>query len=394
MKKVKILHVENSCWDIYKFRTPMLEQMKEMGMEVILVAPLDEYFGRIDTALYDGYIETNTLKAQRISPLADLRYLLELKKILLREKPDLALFYTIKPSIYGGFASQWTGTTAIAFLTGLGYTFYNGKFLRRLVTWMSKKAFRRLEKVVVLNKDDRQKLIETGVCGPEKLFILPSEGIDTIHFNPMPKTNNSDKFIFLFIGRLIAAKGIRELIAATKVLKSEGLNFECWIVGDFNYANPSVISQKELNTWIAEKYIRYLGPTDDVRQFIRNADVIVLPSHFYEGKPRVLQEAMAMAKPIITTFTPGCREMVIHGENGLLVPPGDAMALSEAMRYMMELPKEAIENMGINGLKLVESNYSEIICKSIFKTIILHSLNTNEKKIEDKLSKVGTTEIM
>lgn len=99
MKKVKILHVENSCWDVYKFRTPFLEQMKEMGMEVILVAPLDEYLGRIDTALYDGFIEVKTLKAQHISPLSDLRYIFELKKILRREKPDLALFYTIKPSI-------------------------------------------------------------------------------------------------------------------------------------------------------------------------------------------------------------------------------------------------------------------------------------------------------
>lgn len=369
MKKVKILHVENSCWDVYKFRTPFLEQMKEMGMEVILVAPLDEYLGRIDTALYDGFIEVKTLKAQHISPLSDLRYIFELKKILRREKPDLALFYTIKPSIYGGLASQWTGTPAIVFLTGLGYAFYNGRWLMHFVTWLSKKAFGKLKKVVVYNDDDGKRLSRLNIISSKKQCLIPSSGVDTTLFVPSLPNERSNTFVFLYIGRLIATKGLRELVAATEMLKNSDLSLECWLVGDHSFSNPFVIPKREVNDWVSKGLVRYFGATDDVRKYIRKADVVVLPS-YGEGKPKVLQEAMAMAKPIITTFTPGCREMVIHGENGLLVPPGDAMALSEAMRYMMELPPSTLEAMGRKGREIVVDRYSTSVTKQHFARLL------------------------
>ncbi len=373
MKKAKILHVENSCWDIYKFRTPFLEAMKEMGMEVILAAPLDEYFGRIDEKLYDEFVEIRNLKAQSIAPLRDLRYLLELKKLLQRVSPDLTLFFTIKPGIYGGIASQWTRTPAMVFLTGLGYTFYNGTILRRIVTTLSKLAYRRIEKLVVLNEDDKARLTELKIVKPEKIFIQPAEGVDVDHFSPLPKTIHNGKFIFLFIGRLIATKGLRELVEAVKILKTERDDFECWIVGDQSFSNPSVISRREVHSWVTKQYVRYFGATDDVRQYIRNADVVVLPSHG-EGKPRVLQEAMAMAKPVITTSTSGCRELVNHHESGLLVPPCKPYALTEAMRYMVELPGAKLEAMGCKGQQIVLERYATEVTKRHFAKLLNESI--------------------
>ena len=383
----KILHVENSCWDIFNFRQPFLEQMKEMGMEVVLVAPLDQYYQRIDRTLFDKFIRIKHLRAQSVSPFRDLGYLLELKNILASEKPDLAMFYTIKPCIYGGFASQWTATPAISVLTGLGYSFYQGGPLKKIASTLCKLAFRQLKKLVVLNEDDRNQLVDLGIVKPESMFIQPAEGVDLEYFSPAPKITGKDKFIFLYIGRLIGIKGLRELVEAVKILKSERDDFECWLVGDQSFSNPSVISKREVNEWVLRNYVCYFGATDDVRTYLRSADVVVLPSKA-EGKPKVLQEAMAMEKPLITTLSAGCREMVEHGENGLLVPHSNAAALAEAMRYMMDLPAKELREMGQKSRSIVMQRYEKSVTKDIFKKLLTQVLNlepqaagtfTNEK---------------
>lgn len=237
------------------------------------------------------------------------------------------------------------------------------------VTWLSKKAFGKLKKVVVYNDDDGKRLSRLNIISSKKQCLIPSSGVDTTLFVPSLPNERSNTFVFLYIGRLIATKGLRELVAATEMLKNSDLSLECWLVGDHSFSNPSVIPKREVNDWVSKGLVRYFGATDDVRKYIRKADVVVLPS-YGEGKPKVLQEAMAMAKPIITTFTPGCREMVIHGENGLLVPPGDAMALSEAMRYMMELPPSTLEAMGRKGREIVVDRYSTSVTKQHFARLL------------------------
>lgn len=372
-RTIQVLHVENSCWDIYKFRLPFLEQMKEMGMRIVLAAPLDEYFSRIDRNLYDHFIEITHLNAHNVAPIRDLFYLLELKNLLKETKPDLALFFTIKPSIYGGLASQWVPTRTICFLTGLGYTFSKEGILKRIVSNLGKIAFRNIQKLVVLNEDDRRQLLSLGLVNARQLFVQPAEGVDTAHFFPKEKNEFNKEFTFLFIGRLLATKGLRELARASALLKSRGLKFDCRIVGDHAFANPSAIGFKEINRWVKNGQVSYYGATDDVRQYIRNADVVVLPS-YAEGKPKVLQEAMAMCKPVITTRTPGCREMVIHGANGLLVPPGNGEALAEAMEFIMNLTEKELQAMGLRGREIVEQRYSTQVTKAIFRHLLAQVL--------------------
>lgn len=368
--KTEVLHVENSCWDIYKFRLPFLEQMKEMGMRVILAAPMDEYFNKIDNSLYDDFIELTQLEPQKISPYKDLRFLLELKNILKKTQPDLALFFTIKPSIYGGLATQWIPTKAVCFLTGLGYSFYRQGLLKSIVGALGKVAFKKIQKLVVLNEDDQHQLLSLGLAKPDQLFVQPAEGVDTSHFYPLEKGEPNNRFTFLFIGRLIATKGLRELAKASEILKNRGRSFECRIVGDHAFANPSAISFNEINNWVKQGLVSYMGATDDVRQHIRNADVVVLPSHRAEGKPKVLQEAMAMAKPIITTQTPGCREMVVNGKNGVLVPHGNPAALADAMEFLMDVPLKQLEEMGKLSREIVEQRYATSVTKPIFKSLL------------------------
>lgn len=367
MKK-KIAIVDNSTWNIYNFRLSLITRLKQDGYRVVVIAPVDEYILYLNESYFTRHIPLKFLSPQNKNPFKDLLLTWELYRIYKEEQPDLILHYTIKPNIFGNIAAAMARIPAISTITGLGYSFLHKGLINRLVPKLYKLAFRSIQKVVFYNPDDLQLFVNRKILPPGKGTIIPGSGVNTDHFYPVPKKAHA-RFVFLFIGRLLYDKGLREFVEAARHVKQIIPQAECWVLGELNSRNPAAISKTDLLNWIEEKHIRYFGVTRDVRLFIRKADAIVLPS-YREGIPRSILEAMAMSKPIITTSVAGCKETVEQDKNGFIVPARDALSLAEAMTKLYHLSAEELNAMGdYSRQKAVEEFDIRIIAKHYLKLI-------------------------
>src|SRR5690606_28457700 len=259
--------------------------------------------------------------------------------------------------IYGTAAATMLGIPVVNNVSGLGTIIMKDNFVNKLAKMMYKWAFRYPKKVFFQNSDDRELFVKKGLIKPEITELVPGSGIDLSHF--IPKTFKKNKeFTFLLISRLIYDKGIIEYVEAIKTLKSKGIQAKFQLLGAPDPSHKRGITTKMLEQWINSNIVEYLGTTDDVRQFIDQADCIVLPS-YREGTPRTLLEAASSGKPIVATNVPGCNHVVENNYNGFLCNLKDAEDLSGKMYDMLRLNEEALQLMGENGRKKVESQFDE-----------------------------------
>lgn len=363
----KIVLIGNSAWNLWNFRRAFIEMLLQNNFQVVCLAPDDPFSELLCTLEGVTFIPLRRLSRKSLSPLGNFYTFLEITRLLRREKPVLALFYTIKPNIFGGLAAWISGTTAIANIEGMGYAATAPGFFRRLVFVLYRFAFRFVKKVVFLNDDDRAVFLKQHVVAPDKTQVIKGTGIDVHHFSP-PETQSQEP-VFLFVGRLLSDKGIREFESAAVQVKAAFPRARFQILGNIDPGNPASIQSEELQQWIEKQCIEYLGQSDDVRPFISAAAVVVLPS-YREGIPRVLLEGMALGKPIITTDTVGCKETIEHEKNGFMIPAKDAAALAAAMIRFLQLPPEQQLQMGQFGRRKVLHEFSnEVILPQYFQLI-------------------------
>lgn len=275
-----------------------------------------------------------------LNPKEDLKTLVSFRKLFKTKKPDTILAYTIKPVIWGAFASSIVPNARFfALITGLGFAFQRGDWkknlLVKLVVLLYKTALKSADKVIFQNPDNRQVFIDLGIVPKEKTIVVNGSGVDVSYFD-IKSLPDSPRF--LLIARLLGDKGIREYIQAAKLVKQTYRNAVFQLVGPVD-PSPNGISIEELESLNDTNAVEYLGSTDDVRPFIENCSVFVLPS-YHEGLPRTVLEAMATGRPILTTDVPGCRETVVNGENGWLVEKGNAEQLAEKMIWLIENQSE------------------------------------------------------
>ncbi|MFN3869915.1 MAG: glycosyltransferase, partial [Aquificaceae bacterium] len=216
------------------------------------------------------------------------------------------------------------------------------------------------QRVVFQNYEDMNLFIEKALIDKDKTVIIKGSGVDIKYFSPeYCQEEVKDTFIFLMVSRLLWDKGVKEFVEAGRLLKKRyGDSIELWLLGPLDKGNPSSVSEEDLKRWIKEGLVKYLGVAEDVRPYMCKANCVVLPS-YREGVPRSLLEAMAMAKPIITTDSPGCREVCKDGENGFLVRARDVESLFKAMERMYNLSREEREEMGRRGRQLALEEFSE-----------------------------------
>jgi len=355
--QLKIAIVVNTAWNIVNFRLGLIKALLNAGHEVVAIAPEDEYVSKIE-AIGCRFIPLQTLERKGTNPIKDMRLVHELYRIYKNEKIDLALQYTIKPNIYGTFAASLAGIKTISTVTGLGYSFISTGWVSRIAKSLYKRAFRRSTLVAFQNNDDRKLFIDIGLTSKEKTILIKGSGIRTDYFIPMEKTEVNNNFVFLFVGRLLFDKGIQEFMEAAKKIHQNYPNAQFWIVGAIDEGNPSSVNQVLLDQYISEGFIKYFGPSDQVREMMRNCDVVVLPS-YREGLPRVMLEALSMAIPVITTDAPGCRETVIDKKNGYMVPIKDVEALELAMEKMLNHSTEELLEMGQIGRAMALKEFDE-----------------------------------
>ena len=282
-------------------------------------------------------------------------------------KPDVLLQYTIKPNIYGSMAAGMLGIPVISNISGLGTVFLNDSLSSKVARFLYKVALRVPKKVFYQNAHDRELFVKSKLVKESKTDLLPGSGIDTEKFKPLKDSvKDSQKPLqFLFIARLVKDKGLVEYVDAARQLMrktpstiNHQPSTECAILGAFYPGNPTAITEDEMKVWEEEGSVKYIGTSDDVKFVISEADCIVLPS-YREGLSRVLLEAASMAKPIITTNVPGCKEVVDDSINGYLCEVKDADSLAEQMEKMIFLSNEERIEMGLKGREKVIREFDE-----------------------------------
>lgn len=295
-----------------------------------------------------------------MNPLADLAYVRSLVELFRSRQPDLVLAYTPKPVIWGTIAARMAGVPRIvAMVTGLGYAFtppsrpnLKHAFANLAARVLYRIALPRADHVLFQNPDDCILFKSRGFTpGPNRVGVTAGSGIDLRHFPPSPPP---DQPSFLMLARLLGAKGVREYAVAARRLKARHPAVDFRLAGSFD-PGPDGISPAEISDCV-EGGISYLGNLNDVRSAISEAAIYVLPSSYREGTPRSILEALATGRPVITTDTPGCRETVVDGKNGFLIPPRDASALEQAMERFILAP-DLIPLMAAESLELARRKY-------------------------------------
>ena len=345
----------NSDWNIANFRQGLIRAMRSAGYEPVVMAPKDPAAEARMAALGVQRIPVRIERSGR-NPLADARLLLEYKRLLGKLRPAAYLGFTIKPNIYGSLAAASLGIPAIPNVSGLGTAFIRRGMLQQIVTRLYRVAFSRCPVVFFQNDEDRQLFVDRGIVEDRQARVLPGSGVDLEHFTPRPPTNGPPAF--LLVGRLLRDKGVREFVGAARALSPMLTGSRFQLLGPIDQANRTAITRAQLDDWVADGVVEYLGVTDDVRPYMAKATAVVLPS-YREGLPRSLLEAAAMERPLIAADVPGCRDVVEDGVNGYLCDPRDSRSLASAMRRMAALSPAERLAMGQAGRRKVQEQFGE-----------------------------------
>lgn len=357
---MRVLVLSSMAQSLLNFRGQLLAAMVGEGHEVVACAPdRDPVVEARLAAMGIRFAQTKMSRAGS-NPLLDLNTLAEYMELILKERPGVILAYTQKPIIYGGLACRLAGGCRFyALISGLGYVFSpaakHRRLLRTLVRKLYSLALKRAQAIFVFNSDDRPELLRQGIVNKwQNVVQVPGSGVDLNHFRAEPVRPGPPTF--LMIARLMRDKGLQQYVDAARIVRRHYPDVRFHLIGKFEEANPTGISRAELDEWLQEGAITFLGATDDVRPYLAEASVFVLPSFYREGLPRTILEAMASGRAIVTTDMPGCRDPIEHGVNGFLVRPESSEDLAAALLRFVEKP-ELIEQMGRASRKIAEARY-------------------------------------
>ena len=259
------------------------------------------------------------------------------------QRPDVVLHFTAKPNIYGSLAASLRGIPSIPTVTGLGHGFMQGSWLRLLLRCGYFMAFRQKSMVFFHNQDDRRYFHRLRIVHFDRSAVVPGSGVDVQHFAQAPLPDRGP-FRITCVARMIETKGIRDLISALRIVQEEGVSVSCTLVGPLVPGHPRAIPPEDIRSWEREGLVKYLGHQLDVRPYLRESHLFVLPS-YSEGMPRAVLEAMAVGRPILTTLATGCAE-AIDLSCGWLVPPRSPRRMAYVLRQAATASPETLARMG------------------------------------------------
>jgi N,N'-diacetylbacillosaminyl-diphospho-undecaprenol alpha-1,3-N-acetylgalactosaminyltransferase len=389
--KRNIGYLSNLDYNLYLFRLPIMLKMLEKGWKVYAICPKGKVSGKFNDYGIE-HINFN-LERRSLNPFAEVYTIYKLYKILKNLKVDILNTFTSKPNIYGTLAGRLSRIPIIINLVeGLG-SFYvednlKAKLIRKIIEILYTFSFRISNKVIVINPDDMFYLIKKRILQEKKAFLIKSVGVDTNEYSSEKIDNiiikslqknlnlNDNQIIVLMIARLLIHKGVLEYIKAAEILKEKyKKKVEFLLVGEFEPGNLYNVSKDILDSYIKKGTVKFLGWRDDIKDLLALCDIFVLPS-YREGIPRTILEAESMGKPIVTTNTIGCKEVVENEKNGYLVPIKDVQALSDAIEKLI-LDSDLRKKYGNYSRQKAVSEYE--INKIIEKYMELYKTLLNEK---------------
>lgn len=371
-KSRKLLFIGNSAKEFKIFRGELVKFLLSHDFEISIVIPFTDNEADLIEGVSYSFIRMNRQGTNLFTEFSSFR---QVYRAIKYNKPDFVISYTIKPNIYGAIAGKLLGVPSVSNITGFGSLFITRSWINPLVKTIYRFALWLNIAVVVLNREDRDELIEKKFVANEKVFLINGEGVNEVYFdakNFAEKESGQSRFIFLFIGRIIKEKGILEYIEAARLFtdSNPGQAVLFRIIGDIDTGNRSAVPEDVFLRLVESvRSVQYLGYHKNIGKQIAEADCIVQPS-YREGVPRVLLEAAALSKPIVASDVVGCREIVKHGYNGLLCKPADPAALAAAMLEICRLPDSRLTEMGENGRKMILSTFSSTIINAKYLDII------------------------
>lgn len=364
MKKVVI--TINTTWNIFNFRLGLIKKLQKEGYKIYAVSPTDNYVENLtDIGVKHYHIN---IDQKGTNPVKDLKIFKEYKKIYKEVQPDIILSYTIKPNIYSTLAAGRLKIPVINNISGLGTLFIKITIFSYIAKLLYKIALRKSTHTFFQNNDDAKLFLNSKLITKNKISVIPGSGVNTEIFQTQRKKNKGK--IFLFIGRLIGDKGVREYLDAAKSIITEHTDIKFWIVGELGYNNKTALKKEELESY-TENYpqIEYLGKTNDIVSVLEKVDVMVLPS-YREGLSKSLIEAAAMSLPIITSDVTGCREVVTEGVNGFLCDVKSTESLRNRIQDMIQVTEKERIKFGLASRKIAEQEFSEKIVISNYLQVI------------------------
>lgn len=362
---MKIAVLSSHTPSLFWFRIDMMKSFINCGCEVFAVGNEDE--SKWEEKFLEQGITYKKIFVRRngVNPIDDLKTLLSIKKVLKEIQPDKLFTYQAKTVIYGGIVANQLGITEVyPLIAGMGSVFLKddlkNRFIRKIMTVEYRLGMRKSPVVFFQNHDDEYIFKKNHIIKNQKIVMIPGSGVNLKHFEIQPFP---EQFTFLCISRLIRDKGIYEYLEASRRVKKEHPEVRFLLVGPYD-SNPSAIKREELRPFIEQGIIEYFGEQEDVRPYLTQCNVFVLPS-YREGTPKVNLEAMACGRAIITTDAPGCKETVVDSENGYLIPVKDVNALCKKMEQFIDSPN-LVPVMGNNGRRMAETIFDvEIVNKRI-----------------------------
>ncbi|MFQ2282925.1 glycosyltransferase family 4 protein [Aeromonas dhakensis] len=387
---MNICFVANTAWSMFNFRRGLLLHLINCGYQLTIIAPNDDYTKRLEDI--GCIVHDLPMSAKGVNPFDDIKLVTLLYRYYRKLNPELIIHYTIKPNIYGSLAAKIAGIPSLAITTGLGYTFVNDNFIAKIARQLYKMAFRYPKEVWFLNEDDRQAFLAYSLVSENKAKLLHGEGVNVSHFSPISSSSSNNSTAFLLVARMLWDKGIGEYIDAARVIKSKYPKTHFQLLGACDVPNPSLISREQISIWESEGIVEYLGTTDDVRTVIANVDCVVLPS-YREGIPRTMLEAAAMAKPLIVSDAPGCKDVVINGKTGFLCKVKNRDSLAAAMELIINQSTQERVDMGVAGRNLVLQKFDEqVVIKKYVDMLSRYNLGvsgvTIKRKVDSRIDSI------
>jgi glycosyltransferase involved in cell wall biosynthesis len=370
---IKIIITANTSWYLYNFRKNTILSLINNGYKVTAVAPIDKYSSMLEELGCD-YCDL-VIDQGGTNPIKDIKTALDFFKLYNCIKPSVVLNFTPKNNIYSTLAAKLSGSKVINNIAGLGTLFINESVISKIARVLYKYSQSKADFIFFQNEDDRELFKLHKIAASVKNDRLPGSGADLSRFtlSPSPDDNVTR---FLLIARMLYDKGIGQYVDAARTLKERyGNTVEFRLLGFLDVDNPSAVSKVQMNNWMQEGVINYLGVSDNVETEISQVDCMVLPSYYREGVPKSLLEACAMGKPIVTTDNVGCRETVDDGKNGYLCEARSVPSLIDALDRMINLTHEQRLVMGKNSREKVEREFDEKIVIDKYLLIINMLLN-------------------
>jgi len=376
---LKILFIVNVDWFLYSHRLPIALEAKRKGYEVHIATTITSENTKKSLEAKGLYFHEILFDRRGNNLVKICKVFFKVIFLLLKIKPDILHLITIQPIILGGIAAKFVGIRKVVFaISGLGHAFLSETWITNLRRYFILKLYSfalSIKNRIVIFQNRKDLLLLSKVCSLEsnEIYLFDGSGVDLnkFCFTKIPDTTP----IVLMASRLLISKGVREFANAAKIITEKDLKIKFQLVGKPDESNPLSISKEEINLWVKDGYIEYLGFKKDLYKIIANSHIVVLPSYYPEGLPKVLCEAAACGRPIITSNKPGCKDAIEDGVTGLLIKAKDANKLANCILSLLDNKKLMLE-MSLAGRKRAEQKFN-------IKNIV-----DKHMKVYEKLSKM------